>query len=402
MEKYWFTLHANTFLWLKDNLGLAYNTTNKQQFLFSLTDRIEKICHQLLITENLYTVELTDEDLNDKEIKQWVQSLVSIQAGHLTYNVAFEKRPVSLKPILKVQDKKEYYELQHSKGQGGEVLQNLHELTFYINGSEHGNTEYFKQHIYPLKNCQVLDSSKIQSFISNSRNSFLSNINIVGNLFLYPDFERLINHISNFSIQCTIYIMIQDFLDNIQKISEIIWPNHVQFNLLVDSVFDVSLLQDISLSFSVTAFLFSENDYLQYSTMFETLQSSQTIRFIPLYNKENLRFFESNVFMDKDDLDNIDLSKNEIFIQQALNSGNFGKLTIMPDGYVYANVNTPPLGTIDNSPYSLVYKEFTEGKSWLKVRDQSPCADCIYQWLCPSPSNYEIAIGKPNLCHVKS
>lgn len=27
--------------------------------------------------------------------------------------------------------------------------------------------------------------------------------------------------------------------------------------------------------------------------------------------------------------------------------------------------------------------------------------DCIYQWLCPSPSNYELVIGQPNLCHIK-
>jgi len=25
----------------------------------------------------------------------------------------------------------------------------------------------------------------------------------------------------------------------------------------------------------------------------------------------------------------------------------------------------------------------------------------VYQWLCPPPSNYEIAIERPNLCHIK-
>jgi pseudo-rSAM protein len=68
---------------------------------------------------------------------------------------------------------------------------------------------------------------------------------------------------------------------------------------------------------------------------------------------------------------------------------------------VYADVNQTPLGTIDDTVYSIVYKEFTDGKSWFKVRNLTPCKDCIFQWLCPSPSNYEIAIGRPNLCHVK-
>ena len=400
MEKNWFTLYEDTFLWLKGNFGLAYNTANKRQFCFVLTKKIEDICNQLLITENLYTVELTDEDLNEDEINQWMQSIIGIQAGYLTYNVEFTKRPVSLKPILKVQNKKEYYELNHTKGVRGEILQNLYELTFYINGSEYGSNEFFMQHVFPLKDCLVLDSSIILSFIRNSKNSFLSNINLIGNLFAYPDYEKFINDISDFSIQSTIHIMVQDLWDNIQKIEEIMWPSHIQFNILADSIFDLSILQDISLPFSITAFVFLEDDYLQFTNMFEALSLGQNIRFIPLYNKQNLSFFESNVFNDKDDLEQIDLSKNEIFMRQSLNIGNFGKLTVMPDGFVYANVNATFLGTIENSPYSLVYKEFTERKSWLAIRDQVPCKDCIYQWLCPSPSNYETVIGIPNLCRI--
>jgi len=77
-------------------------------------------------------------------------------------------------------------------------------------------------------------------------------------------------------------------------------------------------------------------------------------------------------------------------------------LTIGPDGKVYSgDMNEPAIGTIDESLYTIVYREMTEGHSWLRIRDQKPCCDCIYQWLCPSPSNYELAIGKPNLCHVK-
>ena len=197
-------------------------------------------------------------------------------------------------------------------------------------------------------------------------------------------------------------MMIQDFLGNIQKIKEINLLGHTQLNILVDTIFDISSLQDISLPFSITVFVFSEEDYCQFSTIFETFPSVHNIRYIPLYNKENLSFFESNIFIEKDEIDTIDLSKNDIFMRQALNTGNFGKLTIIPDGYVYANVNAPLLGTIDDSPYSIiVYKEFAIGQSWLKLRDRATCDNCVYQWLCPSPSDDEIIIGRPNLCHIK-
>jgi len=369
--------------------------------IFQLSKKIEKICNHLLIKENLYTTELSNKAINDNEISQWINELINIQAGYPTFNVEFEDRPVSLIPILKIQDKREYYEKQHNLGFRGEILQHLQEITFYINGSENGNNEYFKQTTFPLKDCQNLDGSKILSFIKNSRSVLLNTVNLVGNIFLYPAFEQLIIDIAYFSVQCAIHVPIQDLIDNLSQLKTIHWPEYVRFNLLVGNVFDVSLIRDLDLPFSITVFVFSENDHIELSTIFEDISENHSINFVPLYNNHNLSFFESNIFIDENDLDTMDLTKNDIFMRQALNITDFGKLTVMPDETVYANVNNPPLGTIDNSTYSLVYKEFMGGKSWLKIRDQSPCTECLYQWLCPSPSNYEIAIGKPNLCHVK-
>lgn len=402
MKNNWLTLYGDTFLWLKDNTGLIYNAANKAKLIFHLSDKIEIICHQFLEINNLYTIELTEEAIRDDEINQWIHSLISIQAGYLSLHIEFDKRPVSLSPILKVQDDKEYYEEQHKLGFKGKILQNIHELTFYINGSQYGNDECFKQTIYPVKSRYILNSSTICSFIKNSRTIFLSNINLVGNLFSYSDSERLISYISNLSVQTTIYMLINDFLNNVQEIKEREWPTNIHFNLLINTVFDISCLQNISTPFFVTIFVFSEDEFMQFSSMFETFYAVKNIRYIPLYNKSNLSFFESNVFMGKNDMDKIELSKNEIFMRQAFNAEDFGKLTVMPDGNVYANVNALPLGTIDDSPYSIVYKEFTNGESWFKLRDQAPCNNCIYQWLCPSPSNYEIVIERPNLCHVKT
>lgn len=402
MNTHWFTLYGDTFLWLKGDRGLVYNAENKNRLLFDLSDKIRKICIQLLNTESLYSVSITSEEFEDEEINQWIHLLIDMHAGYLTLNVEFDKRPVSLIPVLKVQDNNKYYEEQQKLGYKGKILQNLHELTFYINGNEQGDFEYFKQTIYPIKSESVLERTKIQSFIKNSRSFYLSTINLIGDFFSYLDFEKLINDIDKLSVQLTIHILIKDFLNHVQEIKEIKWPTDTSINILVDTVFDISSLKDFSLPFSLTVFIFSEDDFLRYSSLFDTFSLVQDIRFIPVYNGENMSFFESNVFMEKDDMDNVVLSKNEIFIRQAINIGDFGKLTIMPDGKVYANVNMPSLGTIDDSPYSIVYKEFIDGESWFRLRVQNPCKNCVYQWLCPSPSNYEIVIDRPNLCHMRN
>ena len=97
------------------------------------------------------------------------------------------------------------------------------------------------------------------------------------------------------------------------------------------------------------------------------------------------------------------IGKQQIFTRQVMNENFFGKLTIMPNGDVYANVNVKVLGNLkSNSLNELVYKEMSQKESWFLKRENQPCCDCVYKLLCPSPSNYELAIGKMNLCTILS
>ena len=122
----------------------------------------------------------------------------------------------------------------------------------------------------------------------------------------------------------------------------------------------------------------------------------------PIYTGANLQFFEHNVFLTKEDILNSSNSIKDIFAHQMMNTNDFGKINIMPNGDIFANLNYPKLGNIDNCDITtIVYKEIHEGQSWLRIREQAPCCNCLYQWLCPSPSDYEIEIGRYNLCHVQ-
>ena len=122
----------------------------------------------------------------------------------------------------------------------------------------------------------------------------------------------------------------------------------------------------------------------------------------PVYTGDNIDFFKENVFLTKDDILSTPLSISDFFINQSMNIFDFGKIAIMSNGDIYANVNYPILGNIHtHSIYEIISKELEEGRSWLRIRNQAPCNTCLYQWFCPSPSNYEIAIGRHNLCHVK-
>lgn len=400
MEKQWITLYPDTFLWIKENEGIIYNSKKSGGFHFHINDRIEEMCDKLLNPDSLYT---TDFESGDEEVQKWIDSITKIYAGYLTSGT--EKRPVSFKPILKVLNDVDYYLWEHKQGFGGDLMLNIHELTFYLNKTGTGNDTWFRQAMFPLKSCSQLEMENIISFIRYSKNPFLSNINLVGNIFLYPDYKKLIAEIANLSVNFTIQITIQDFTDHNRDIKSIQLPDHIRFNVLIDpsAIFACSRISlcDIEASASVTVFVSSESEYNSFLDQFGEIPIYRDARVIPIFDGDNLDFFENNVFVGKEDLDEIILTKREIFMHQTLNTNDFGKLTILPNGSVYSNVNMEPLGMTKDTVYSLVYKEITKGQSWFRIRDQAPCCDCVYQWLCPSPSNYELAIGKPDLCHIK-
>jgi len=401
MKKYRLILGQDTFLWVKNNEGLVYQSRNYRAFVFSPSDKLHEICRHLLVLEHLYTVELTEDELNTPDVRYFVDNLLEIDAGQLISNTETEKGAVSLMPVLKIHEDIDYFIQKHERGVGGSIIQHIHELTFYINGSEYGNDKYYRQTIFPTKDKSVLEKENIVRFIRNSKNPYLSKINLVGNIFSYPEFEELLKQIETFEIDVTICITASDVLANKELLKNVDWSKKINFRILMDCKNKieevVTFLESAGISFSVDFIIFSEHDYLDV----EQIATKVKNNFVPVYNGENIYFFETNVFVTQEEILASGLSKREIFKRQATNIFHFGKLTVLSKGNVYADVNQTPLGTIDDTVYSIVLKEFAEGKSWFRVRDFAPCKDCIFQWLCPSPSNYEIAIGRSNLCHVK-
>lgn len=111
--------------------------------------------------------------------------------------------------------------------------------------------------------------------------------------------------------------------------------------------------------------------------------------------------FEECIYIDQEELDSIELDRQGIFALQALNTNDFGKITILTNGKVYANVNEKPLGNIQDNLKGMLCEELEKGTSWRRTRyNLEPCSQCRYKLICPSPSNYELAIGKNNLCHI--
>ena len=368
MKKNWLTLNSETFLWIKGEEGLLYNTLNATSFPFANIGEVEKICNELLKVDNLYSVMVSDNQLQDKKSVAWIDSIITNNMG----------------------------------GIQGTILDNLHEVFFYINGTANGENELYKQIIYPLKINESLDYRDIIDFCFNSKNPYLTRIYLIGSLFTYPSYSILLNELHQLHIQLVITVTDVDYLHYMQAYTDLAMQEDTIVQVMVKNINRMEELLanhnkiDVCYYFLVA----SEAEYEYVLDTIERNNNKMDYQIIPIV-KDNLDFFRNLVYLDKKELTEIPLTKRDIFVRQSINLNDFGRLTVLPDGRVYSNVNHPSLGTIKNLPIDIVYKEFTKGQSWFNVRKQKPCSDCIYQWLCPSPSNIELAIGKPNLCLMK-
>ena len=291
-----------------------------------------------------------------------------------------------------------FYEWLHRQGADGSVIQNLHNMVFYLNGSASGDEWLHKQLIYSSTTETVADWMRVVHFARNARQSlYLSEISLVGNLFAIP---QLAEEVEALQTICPVmlYVTVEDALHALPQVK--VWADRQAIRILVKDYVALKTLLDASEWGTGLQFTLIVTSIQAYENATEVVEAYglEHAELIPAFTGDNRSFFEENLYMDVDELAEIALSKRDIFIRQTLNIIDFGKLYIEPDGKVYANLNDKSIGMIDDPPHDLVYWELTEGNAWLHIRNEEPCRECVYQWLCPSPSNYERVIGKPNLC----
>jgi pseudo-rSAM protein len=122
----------------------------------------------------------------------------------------------------------------------------------------------------------------------------------------------------------------------------------------------------------------------------------------PYYNGKNFSFFRETVFITRDDIGNSRPDQHQVFSRLTVNESDFGRFTLLPDGSIHANLNDPPVGVLGSvQPEEMILKELLDGASWVRTRKNvSPCRDCLYHFLCPPVSSYELLMNRFNFCDV--
>ena len=378
---YWFTIEPYVFIGLTNQYTLLYNTLDG---ITIESDKIEviELVHEAIQKENYGVILLTEQRYRNNNINAFLRELREKFMGDIIDVALSKRKPIQLLPFFNFSDTDKFNVYKkHSFSSYRNMLKNLFELNIHLD---------FTTNV-----------SKLISFLTSIPGS--TTINIIGNIGEVANYSEMLSyfnqHPSVKNILCSYRHLIA-----LQPAFE----NNFSYRVSIDFPIEE---QQWNRSSQILRSQALPVEYVFEVSSFENCQQTEQLvekyriekyRLNPVYTGENIRFFEENVFLSKEDILSTVMTIKDFFFRQAINLYDFGKINILPTGDAYANLIHPVLGNIyTDNIHEIVSKEMDEGKSWFNIRNQAPCNECVYQWLCPSPSDYEIIIGRPNLCHIK-
>lgn len=402
MGKYWFIINPDVFIWEKGNRVLVYNSLNYNFLEFDSSIRFKELYKQLSNPNFLYKVEIIEEDLKDENLSRIVNSIVKAECGILLSQKENEEVPVSFFPMVGIQRSRDKLRNRMDMQLAENYLNYLQEVTIYINGGELCSNLYAKQFPYLLDSGDELDFNKLNFFLKCIENSAVTKIRILGsNVFEYRNFDRLVSALDRIHTIKSLYVSCPQLMDFYNE-NTLNLSDQFEYAIIIDKKhpFDEKVLliaNEYDLSIKYFFYVTSEEETLIAQSLMDKYHL-QKCSIKPIFSGCNQKFFSDYVYLSSEDVKNSFLNKRQVFANQTINTGDFGKFVISPKGDIFVNVNFLPCGSLDDSIYSLVKHELLYGDLWFRTRIETPCSDCLYQWLCPSPSNYELVLNKSNLC----
>ncbi len=390
------TLKTDVFLWMDGIHGLLYDSSRHESFKFPLGNAVSGLCAGFLDPDNLYSV-FVEIYMKDEEAVRFINEVVRRGFGflHCADDVPYK---VSFPPLLNLQRS---WERLKSRGESAynEILLYLTSVTVYTGGDSPDNG-YCTQTVYPVRSGSMLPPERILDFLRRADSMYISEIRIVfSSADEYPGIQKLLAGLEHFKPKVSLYFRACD--PGVAAIVPLI-PDGFRTVLLHEGNLHADAAYQTGKPFG-HMFLVSSEDECAAGERFCGRFGIADSEFIPVFNGYNRDFFKSNVFLTEKEILRSRLSRREIFAHQALNTYSFGKLSLLPDGKVYAAVGREAIGDMDDTPYSLIVSEMDKNTAWRRTRDMSEgCRTCIYRYLCPSPSPYEEAMETVCICADKA
>ena len=405
-KNYWLYIAPHTYCHIKNGQALLYNTQSGVS-METTDEKIILLLQSLHDRKNLGAISCNGAMLSQAPYAEFTTEFCQKEMGNTIDTSLLPEKPVQMMPMLNLQCDIDKLQQDSERNIGEDVLQYLLELNIYLHSSCNRQCKLCSAYSKQCLCCQIhpgqpsyLPLTHLENISRQIKHGTIGKLNLAGGtIFEYPYYQELATLLSDFKGQIHIWNHYKNFADcktfNPDFFYDVVIPSPI-----TDSLENCLLILN-GLKVKYHFYITGTEEYEAAEEAIEK-HGMKLYAIHPIYTGNNLSFFEEYIYTDREDILQSEISFNEIFAHQKMNTHFFGSLTILPDGSTYANVNAPVVGNIMNdSLLDIINKEMLTNTAWRKTREAAPCSDCLYQLMCPSPSNYEMAIGKANLCHVK-
>lgn len=400
-EKYWFFLEPYVFVDIKKDQFILYNTLDKSSIIND-DKYLKKIIKSVVEPNNCGVVSLTFDEYNSPKLYQFVEDIRAKFMGDI---IPFKSpciKPVQPLPLVHLRENIQTYKIDDHSTEGTDVVKYLSEITIYLYTACEYNCKYCQSYNKQFHCCSKLAKE-------TDSNIDLSLLKKLVESLVESEFSGRINLFAGD------YLL---FEQNIENLCNILYPvlnlcrlhchakaiSHIPFNKLDIPRDNINVLLDDSANEELLAFLKKESiknltliisNNEEFHKFGEMLTGDTYFNYMiqPFYTNHNRDFFKKYIYLNEKDI--LTGVKDMQYIHQnlILNSNFFGQLIMYPNGDIYTNTNSNfPIGNLgDNTVAEIVYFAITSKDShWMKTRELPLCKTCIFQYLCPPTSNYEL------------
>jgi pseudo-rSAM protein len=401
-----FSILSHVYYVQKNDKALLYNTQTGEH-IHTQNTNIIRLLEQMHERQNLGVICITQKTFKQPDIDAFIKESVSKNICAITEKVEGQPKPIQLMPVLNLQRDIERLKVERERLLGENTLLYLSDVTIYLNNTCKRNCnlceKYGRQifHCHKSKKPENIDLEFLKQFIKQLTVTQIRRLAITGgNIFLYPQFSELLDYFKEEEIFPLFGIHYGNLdMNKITLLKDCTIELFVTFPLeenSIENIIAISKQDNAKIIFEVTG----END----CNRAEQLISEHSIKkysFRPVYTCENKDFFEKNVYLTKEDIFSEPVIQRIIFAHQKLNTNFFGRLHLFPNGDAKAHPSKETIGNCIQEPLvKVIANELEKNTAWRIVRDKEPCSGCLYQFICPSPSDYEFVTEKNNLCSV--
>jgi pseudo-rSAM protein len=412
-RNYWFYLDSYAHVKVQTDDVLIYNPLNGKAVVEKGNPEAAALMNRLTAGENLYVTAISADELAKDGIARLVSQVQESLMGDLMDAETYPGKPIQIPPKLKIMKGSEKHPDQVSGNKGMHVVGNLRNLTIYLNniGAQTSHPfpgEAYKQFAAPCfcfggAEASQLPLEPLLAFLDETRTTLLERLNIMGgDIFAYENLPQLLQKLNRIPVYKAYYFHYPQLANrklediNFQGELDVLVDFPVQSDQLARAVESIEAAE----THARYQFIIQEDADLDAADALIERHGYTDYSYMPYYNGKNLDFFRDGVFVRPEDIMEAKPSQKEILKRAIMNTANFGRLTVLSNGDIHANLNHSRIGVLgQDTLYDVLYDEMNGGKSWWDVRsDVSPCKECIFQQMCPPISNYEYVIDRHDLC----